>query len=77
MIKYFCNKCDNELKKNEIKPLTVSTSRIIPKYITVSLHLCNKCLIEFIGKEEMEHINETYSEFLKKRDERRKAREGQ
>ena len=77
MIKYVCNKCGAELTKAEQKVLRLSTSRVIPRFMTFDIHLCNNCLIEFIGKEEMENIKEQYAEYLKARKERRKAREVQ
>ena len=77
MIKYVCNKCGVDLTKAEQKPLNLSTRRVVPRYMTITLHLCNNCLIGFIGKEEMENIKESYAEYLKAREERRKAREVQ
>lgn len=75
MVKYVCNRCGVELTKAEQKPLTFSTRRIVPKYATYTLHLCDNCLLDFVGKEEMENIKEAYEEYLKTRNERRKARE--
>ena len=76
MIKYFCNKCGVELSKKEEKSITVvSSRRVMPLRTVIEIHFCDNCLFEFLGKEEVEKQKQAYKEYLRVKEERRKAKE--
>ena len=72
MIKYFCDKCGQEItESNEKINIKVRCLKLLHiKEIALIMH--NDCAVEFIGKEHIETAAKEIAERKKKREERNK-----
>lgn len=63
MIKYFCNRCEKELKGNDLYRAEINVRGYTRITDNFSIHLCADCLAKIVG-------NEIYHEIVMKNTER-------
>lgn len=63
MIKYFCNRCEKELKDNDLYQVEIKVRGYTSITDNFSIHLCADCLAKIVG-------NEIYHEIVMRNTER-------